>query len=62
MPSFCAVFNCSNRDDREKDKCNYRFSSIVKNNNKEDLKLSKLRRKNWLAQIFRKGLKRKLES
>ena len=46
MPSFCAVFNYSNRDDREKDKCNYHFSSIVKNNNKEDLKLSKLRRKN----------------
>ena len=25
MPSFCAVFNCSNRADREKDKSNYRF-------------------------------------
>ena len=31
---FLAVFNCSNRADREKDKFNYRFSSIVKNNGK----------------------------
>ena len=44
LPSFCAVFNCSNRADREKDKSNYRFPSIVKNNGKEGLKLSKVRR------------------
>ena len=44
MPSFCAVLNCSNRADREKDKSNYRFPSIVKNNGKEGLKLSKVRR------------------
>ena len=25
MQSFCAVLNCSNRADREKDKSNYRF-------------------------------------
>ena len=25
MPSFCTVFNCSNRVNREKDKSNYRF-------------------------------------
>ena len=57
MPSFCAVFNCSNRADREKDKSNYRFPSIVKNNGKEGLKLSKVvRRQKWLAQTFRKVL------
>ena len=62
MPSFCTVFNRSNCADREKDKCNYRFSSIVKSNNKESLKLSKMRRDKWLAQIFRKDLtERKLE-
>ena len=62
MPSFRAVFNCSNRADREKDKSNYRFPSIVKNNGKEGLKLSKVRREKWLAQIFRKDLtERKLE-
>ena len=56
MPSFCAVFNCSNRADIEKDKSNYHFLSIVKNNGKEGLKLSKVRREKWLAQIFRKDL------
>ena len=62
MPSFCAVFNCSYRAGREKDKPNYRFPSIVKNNGKEGLKLSKVRREKWLAQIFRKNLtERKLE-
>ena len=48
MQSFCAVFNCSNRADREKNKSNYRFPSIVKNNGKEGLELSKVRREKWL--------------
>ena len=62
MPSFCAVFNWSNCADRGKDKSNYCFLSIVKNNGKEALKFSKVRRQKWLAQIFRKVLtKRKLE-
>ena len=52
MPKFCAVFNCSYRADRENEKSNYRFPSIVKNNGKESLKLSKVRR----VQIFRKNL------
>ena len=30
MPSFCAVFNCSNLADREKDKPNYRFPQIFR--------------------------------
>ena len=34
MPGFCAVFNCSYCADIEKDKSNYRFISIVKNNGK----------------------------
>ena len=44
MPSFCAVFNCSNRADREKGNSNYCFPSVVKNNGKEVLKFSKVRR------------------
>ena len=56
MASLCAVFNCSNRADREEDKSNYRFPSIVKNNGKGGLELSKVRREKWLAQIFRKNL------
>ena len=55
VPSFWQ-FNCSNRGDREKDKSNYHFPSIVKNSRKEGLKLSKVRREKWLAQIFRKDL------
>ena len=44
MPGFCAVFNCSNRAGKEKDKSIHRFPSIVKNNGKESLKFSKVRR------------------
>ena len=62
MQIFCAVFNCSNHADREKNKSNYCFSSTVKNNGKEGLTLSKVRRKKSLAQIFWKDLiERKLE-
>ena len=56
MQSFCAVFNCSNHADRKKHKPNYGFLSIVKNNGKEGLKLSKVRREKWLAKSFRKDL------
>ena len=42
MLSFCALFDCQNRADKEKDKSNYRFLSIVKNNDKEGLKPSKV--------------------
>ena len=62
MPSFCAVFNCSNRGDREKGNSNYHFPWFVENNGKQVLKFSKVRREEWLAQIFRKYLTdRKLE-
>ena len=44
MLRFCAVFNCSNGAEKQKSKSNYRFSSIVKNNDKECLKLSKVRK------------------
>ena len=40
MPGFCAIFNCSNRADREKDKSIHRLTSVVKSNGKEGLKLS----------------------
>ena len=55
MSSFCAV-NYSSCAGREKDKPNYRFFKIVKKNSKKTLKLSKVRRKKSLAQIFRKDL------
>ena len=56
MPRFWAVVNCSYRADRKKYNSNYRFPSVVKNNGKEGLKLSKVRREKWLAQIFKKNL------
>ena len=43
MLSFCAVFNCSNCAEKKKEESNYRFPSIVKNNGKEGLKLSKVK-------------------
>ena len=56
MPNFCAFLNCSNRRDREKDKSNNSFPSVVKNNSKKGLKHLKVRREKRLAQIFRKVL------
>ena len=49
MSGFCAVFDCSNRADWEKDKSIYRFPSSVKNNDKKSLKLSKVRKEKWIA-------------
>ena len=43
MLSFCAAFNCWNRADKEKDKSSCHFPSIVKNNDKKGLKLSKVK-------------------
>ena len=42
--SFCAIFNCSNCADRQKDKSNYYFPLNVNNNDKGGLNLSKVRR------------------
>ena len=53
VKSFSSV-NYSNCANREKDKSNYCFSSIVKNTSQKGLKLSQVRREKWLAQIFRK--------
>ena len=48
--------------ERERAKSTYLFPSIVKNNGKEGLKLLKVRREKWLAQLLRKDLtERKLE-
>ena len=62
MTRFCAVYNCSNRANREKNKSNYRFPSIVKNNGKGGWKCLKVRRRKRLAKISSKDLtKRMLE-
>ena len=59
MQIFYAIFNSSNCADREKNKSNYRFPSIVKNNGTEGLTFSKVGREKSLAQIFRKDLNEK---
>ena len=56
MQIFRAVFNCSNHADREKNKTNYCFPSIIKNIGKERLTLSKVKREKSLAPTFRKDL------
>ena len=57
MLCFCAVFNCLNHADKERDKSNYHFPSVVKNNGKEGWKLWKVRKEEkWLAQVFGKKL------
>ena len=56
MPRFCAVLNFSNHANRDKDKSNYHFPSIVKNNFGEGQKPLKVRTKKWLAQIYKKNL------
>ena len=62
MPSFWQYLTVQIRLTERKTKCNYHFSSIVKNDRKDGLKPSKVRRGKWLAQIFRKDLtERKLE-
>ena len=53
---MCTIFNCSNRADGKKNKSYYRFHSIVTNNDKEDLTLSKVIREKSLAQFFGKDL------
>ena len=56
MVNFCAVFNCSNRSDRESDRSYYRLPAIVKRNNKKKQELSRERRALWLSRIRREDL------
>ena len=55
MPSFRQYLTFKLCWQRER-QSNYQFPSIVKNNRKEGLELSKVIREKWLAQIFRKDL------
>ena len=52
---FFAVFNCSNHADKERDKSNYHFPSVVKNNGKEGWKLCE-KGGNVVSPSFRKKL------
>ena len=52
MLSLFAVYNCSNRADREIDNSNYQFFLIVKNNDKGRLKLPEVRREEVVCSNF----------
>ena len=59
MHYFYEVFNCLNCKKFFKlfeNNYNYRFPSIVKNNDKEGMTFSKVRSEKFIAQIFRKDL------
>ncbi|KAL4232446.1 hypothetical protein ACF0H5_007139 [Mactra antiquata] len=57
MPSFCAVFGCSNRHDREKDRSYYRLPKVIIHQGGRTAELSKARREKWLSNISRADLK-----
>ena len=56
MVNFCAVFGCSNRSNREKDRNFYRLPAIITRPNDKKQVLSRERRATWLARIRREDL------
>ena len=54
MVNFCAIFNCTNRADREKEKSFFRVPKINEHISQEDKDLSTRRRNAWIAAIKRK--------
>ena len=56
MVNFCAVFGCSNRSNREKNKGYYCIPAIVSRSSPKKQALSVERRATWLARIRRKDL------
>ena len=56
MVNFCAVFGCSNRSNREKDKSYFRIPAIVTRSNAKKRALSIERRATWLSRIRREDL------
>ena len=56
MVNFCAVFGCSNRSNRERDKGYLRIPAIVTRSNAENQALSFERRATWLSRILREDL------
>lgn len=59
MVNFCAVYECSNRCNREKDRNYFRLPAIITRSNDEKQALSKERRTNWRARIRRDDLSSK---
>ena len=56
MVNFCAIYGCSNRSNREKDRSCFRLPAIITRPNDEKQALSKERRATWLARIRKDDL------
>ena len=56
--NFCAVSDCSNRADKNKEKSFYRLPAIITHQGAETETLSTRRRREWLAAIRRKDIKK----
>ena len=51
--NFCAVFGCSNRSNREKDRSYYLLQALITRSNEKKQASSRKRRATWLARIRR---------
>ena len=58
MVNFCAVYGCSNKSSKEKEKSFHRIPKVVKNQGRDILKLSKQRRKKWFIAIKREDIRK----
>lgn len=56
MVNFCAVFGCSNRSNRNKEKSLYQIPTIVTKEALQSEDLSARRRREWLAALRRKDV------
>ena len=54
--NFCAVYGCSNRSNREKEKSFHRLPAIITREGSEIEELSRERRLAWIAALRRKDL------
>ena len=62
MVNFCAVYSCSNKLSKEKEKSFHRIPKVVKNQGRDILKLSKQRTKKWFIAMKAKEKNETLQS
>ena len=56
MGKFCAVYGCSNRSNREKDRRYFSIPAVIKHCDEKTKVMSRERRHKWLAAIKREDL------
>ncbi|KAK6180419.1 hypothetical protein SNE40_012579 [Patella caerulea] len=57
MPAFCAVYGCSNRHDRERNRSFYRLPKVITHQGQKSKDLSQARREKWLTNIARRDIR-----